>query len=368
MQHLTKPVETTRYGLVPISHAYYLGEHTDEDPLIFVDLHPFGTDLDHAHYPNPGRNHELTTEAISRALEFALDHHQTRWALLSNGLEMRLYRRGGSIARQYLKVDFVTLFAKEEAKDWLVFWGLFRLDAFLTTSKDETDEGNGASHCLLDKVIDESQRHATKIADDLRDNIVHAVENLLQGVIETSENHHFWNGEFNGKKVPDETQLKALFEESVYFLYRLLFVLYAESRDLLPIGESNIYKDGYSLDHLRYMAENSSDQKITRRPIISRRYVLSSLCSIVATHSVIPRQAETEAHHEQKVQLRFAFHHTMDASLILSAQHSLINVRFLTELCARLFANSPSRTPSDVAISQNGIPTQTWALMTWLRL
>jgi hypothetical protein len=259
LRRLGEPVETARHGLVPLSHAYFLGEQADEAPLIFLDLHPFGTDLDHDRYPNPERHQTLTTEPISRALEFALDHNETRWALLSNGLEMRLYRRGGSVARQYLKVDFVNLFATDDPKDWLVFWGLFRLAAFLPSETDAGADGSsvlaGASRCLLDKVIDESQRHATKIADDLRENIVRAVESLLQGVIDTPANNHFWNGEFNGKQVPGEAQLKALFEESVYFLYRLLFVLYAESRDLLPIGDSQIYRDAYSLEHLRDMAE-----------------------------------------------------------------------------------------------------------------
>jgi N-6 DNA Methylase len=255
LRKLDERVETMRYGQVPINYAYYLNENIEEEPLIFVDLHPFGTDLDHARYSNPERNHELTTEPISRALEFALDHNQTRWALLSNGLEMRLYRRGGSVARQYLKVDFVTLFARDDPKDWLVFWGLFRLAAFLPVVTEETTDTDGTARCLLDKVIDESQRHATKIADDLRENIVRAVESLLQGVIETPANQCFWEGTLGGKKVPNETQLKTLFEETVYFLYRLLFVLYAESRDLLPIGESEIYKEMYSLDHLRTMAE-----------------------------------------------------------------------------------------------------------------
>ncbi len=45
------------------------------------------------------------------------------------------------------------------------------------------------------------------------------------------------------------------FVESLYFLYRLLFVLYAESRDLLPVGESPVYRDTYSLEHLRDLAE-----------------------------------------------------------------------------------------------------------------
>jgi len=107
----------------------------------------------------------------------------------------------------------------------------------------------------VDKVIRGSQSHATKIANDLRENVVDAVENLLQGIIDARENHDMWEARLGAKKIPSEKQLKKLFDEGVYFLYRILFILYAESRDLLPIGESAIYREGYSLEHLRALAE-----------------------------------------------------------------------------------------------------------------
>ncbi len=100
-----------------------------------------------------------------------------------------------------------------------------------------------------------SQSHATKIANDLRENVVDAVENLLQGVIDARENQDLWEARLDTKKIPSEKQLKMLFDEGVYLLYRILFILYAESRDLLPIGESAIYREGYSLEHLRVLAE-----------------------------------------------------------------------------------------------------------------
>lgn len=259
LRRIQEPVETAHHGIVPISHGYYVDLNEYTAPLIFIDLHPFGTNLDRDRYPNFERSHDVTTEPISRALEFALDQNETRWALLSNGTELRLYRRGSSVARQYLKVDFATLFTDDDLKDWLVFWGLFRRVAFLPSSRGEptTDESaaDGSLRCFLDKVIDESQRHATKISDDLRGNIVRATEQLLQGVIDAPANRPFWKGTFRGKDVPDEDQIKSLFNESVYFLYRLLFILYAESRDLLPVGEAEIYRDAYSLEHLREMAE-----------------------------------------------------------------------------------------------------------------
>jgi hypothetical protein len=263
LRRLDAPLETSRYGLVPVSHALYVGDVTDEAPLLLIDLHPFGTDLDHARYPGSRTRHraddEITNEPISRAIEFVLDHNQTRWAFLANGSELRLYRKGGSIARQYLKIDFSALFDNDDDREWLVFWGLFRIAAFLppeTAAAEKTSEGQTSDRrCLLERVIEESQRHATKIADDLRENMVRAVETLLQGIIDSPHNRHYWQASLEVKRVPSEDQLKDLFKEAIYFLYRLLFILYAESRDLLPVSDSEVYRETYSLEHLRGMVE-----------------------------------------------------------------------------------------------------------------
>jgi len=138
-------LETAGYGLVPVSHACYLHGQTDNMPLLLIDLHPFGTDLDKALYLNPQHDPSFTTEPVSRALEFALEQSQANYALLSNGLEMRLYRRGSSVARQYLKVDFLALFECEDDKEWLAFWGLFRLAAFVPTSSEQRSGSDDAS-------------------------------------------------------------------------------------------------------------------------------------------------------------------------------------------------------------------------------
>jgi hypothetical protein len=49
-----------------------------------------------------------------------------------------------------------------------------------------------------------------------------------------------------------KTDYPALYDNSLIFLYRLLFVLYAESRGLLPVkpsgyGSSKIYREKFSL-------------------------------------------------------------------------------------------------------------------------
>ncbi len=160
---------------------------------------------------------------------------------MSNGAELRLYRKGSAVARQFLRVDFPALFDADRDDEWTAFWGLFRLEAFLPGLD---------GRCLLERVLEESHRHAARVADDLRENVLEALEALIQGALDMPENRALWGG-----GLPDEAILRRLFEEGLYFLYRLLFVLYAESRDLLPVSASPIYRDAYSLEHLRDLVE-----------------------------------------------------------------------------------------------------------------
>lgn len=248
LRRLSMGVDTARHDTAPISHGAFLtqpatlfdesGEKRVETPLVFVDCHGFGADLDRGRYPT---GNGITEEPIARAIEFALDHNETRWAIVLAGSELRLYRKGGSVARQYLQVNFPALFDADRADEWTAFWGLLRYWAFVPG-----DDGK----CLLDRVLEESQRHASRIADDLRENVVIAVEAIIQGIIDDPSNKSLIS---NLKSQNDG--LKQLFEETLYFLYRLLFILYAESRDLLPVGESLVYRDTYSLEHLRDLAE-----------------------------------------------------------------------------------------------------------------
>ncbi|MDP8939774.1 MAG: recombinase family protein [Actinomycetota bacterium] len=46
--------------------------------------------------------------------------------------------------------------------------------------------------------------------------------------------------------------LREIYDNSLTVLYRLLFVLYAESRDLLPVHESEMYRDTYSLYAIKH--------------------------------------------------------------------------------------------------------------------
>ena len=53
--------------------------------------------------------------------------------------------------------------------------------------------------------------------------------------------------------------LKEIYDNSLIVLYRLLFVLYGESRGLLPIRESVRYRDTYSLDAIKHAIADDLD-------------------------------------------------------------------------------------------------------------
>jgi hypothetical protein len=100
---------------------------------------------------------------------------------------------------------------------------------------------------LIRRVVDESRRHASALAADMRRDVVDAAEAIIQGALDHPENSAVI-GE------PTRSRLHDLFEESLYVLYRVLFILYAESRDVLPVSGLGPYATSYSVDHLVELA------------------------------------------------------------------------------------------------------------------
>lgn len=177
------------------------------------------------------------SEPPATCFELALEDadRDVGWGLLLCGVEPRVYRRGTGISQQYLGLDLDGLVSLNDEDLWKAFAGLFRLPAF-------RPDGDGVP--LIQRVCDESRAHATRLAEDMRGDVVFAAETLIQGALESPLNE-----ELLGSPPPSWT-LQRLFEESLYVLYRLLFVLYAESRDVLPMSAGGAYATTYSLDHL----------------------------------------------------------------------------------------------------------------------
>jgi len=91
----------------------------------------------------------------------------------------------------------------------------------------------------LDNIFEESVRFAKKLEEDIKENIYEALKLLVKGFLEHPDND-LSRYEENIEKIHDNTLI---------LLYRILFIFYAEARELLPT-ENEVYKS-ISLEFLK---------------------------------------------------------------------------------------------------------------------
>lgn len=159
-----------------------------------------------------------------------------RWGMLTNGGRWRLYYSGAqSVSEQFFEIDLPSvlgldghdggLFALDEAEraHWLkVFALIFRRDAFLPNAAD--------SRTFHQRALDEGQFYEERVADSLSNLVFRDVFPELAKAI---------------ARVAPEAPLQEVREATLILLYRLLFILYAEDRNLLPVRDPRY--DDYGL-------------------------------------------------------------------------------------------------------------------------
>ena len=151
-----------------------------------------------------------------------------RWGFLTNGRVWRLYdRRARPRASGYHEVDLAAVVRAEDDFHGLrAFRLLFGRAAFSPQHGERTS--------FLEEAIAEGRRHEERVARDLSGVVFDAVyPDLLRGLAEKS-----------GADLADVRQA------ALIFLYRLLFLLYAEDRGLLPVNDSR-YADYGLRKHVR---------------------------------------------------------------------------------------------------------------------
>ena len=145
-----------------------------------------------------------------------------RWGILTNGSVWRLYDyRARPRASGYFEADLTELLQPGNEDGLRVFHLLFRRESF--TLRD------GATSTFLEEALAEGRRYEEQVAQDLSGVVFERVfPNLVNALVQKSEE-----------------SLVASRDAALIFLYRLLFVLYAEDRGLLPVNDERY--DDYGL-------------------------------------------------------------------------------------------------------------------------
>lgn len=160
----------------------------------------------------------------------ALDKGEADWIVVTNGRLWRLYsRQAHARATNFYEVDLVealTASGDTDPNEAFRYWWLFLRPAAFKPKA----EGQG---CWLDDILLGSREYAKRLGDRLKDRIFLTIfPHLAQGFLEDRKHR------LGQTKSPTEEELADIFEATLTLLYRLLFLLYAESRDLLPIREA----------------------------------------------------------------------------------------------------------------------------------
>ncbi|MGH9373421.1 MAG: hypothetical protein ACRD15_18015, partial [Vicinamibacterales bacterium] len=143
--------------------------------------------------------------------------HGARWCLCISGTAVRMVDADRAYSRRYAEFDLAL--ALEDDRTFPVLWGLLHSNA-LAPKLDGP---------LLDRVVALCEQHRTEVRLSLREGVHDALLRLIAAFRAVSSKRH-------------DSQL---LDESLIVVYRILFLLFAEARSLVPSWHP-VYHDGYT--------------------------------------------------------------------------------------------------------------------------
>ncbi len=221
---------------------------SDRVPVVVV---PSADDLDRAS--------ETLSQDRRRSASFALqdylnDREEALWGLAANGTRLRLMRDNASLTRPaYIEADLAQIFETDDLASFAILWLLIHRSRFGQTGTPATD-------CALEDWREAGAREGEAARDKLAGQVEEALRVLGTGFLSGNE-------QLRARIESGELKLTEFFNELLKLVYRVIFLMVAEDRNLLhpPIPKDDpqarskeaardLYARGYSLAGLRQLA------------------------------------------------------------------------------------------------------------------
>lgn len=174
------------------------------------------------------------------------------YSLVTNGLTMRLIRDSGRLVKlTYVEFDLKRMLEDDKYSEFTVLYRLIHASRF-PRSKQEADQ------CLLEKYYQDSIETGNRIRDGLSDAVQKSLVSLGNGFLLHPDNVDLRTQLQNGTLTPVD-----LYRQLRRLIYRLLFLMVTEERDLLYdpnerseelLRKKRIYHDFYSIGRLRRLS------------------------------------------------------------------------------------------------------------------
>ena len=202
-------------------------EAAGEPALVLCYCGAWDEDLD------AGRGGAVPVKRLQKAMAAVQQAH----GFLVTGERIRLVRPAGEgPAGSHLEVDLASLAGDEDPESFAAFYRLFHASQYLPG-----EDGKLA----IERIEEESRRHAEKVSDDLKRVVFTTAETLVAALIGDA-----------AARVPegdppeiDDHALKDYRDAALLAIYRMLFILYAEARDE-RLQKHPIYWNNYSIHQL----------------------------------------------------------------------------------------------------------------------
>jgi len=158
--------------------------------------------------------------------DYLNERPELNWGVVTNGAEWRLYSRAAA-ASEFFGVDLAKALETEDTTAFRLFYTLFRRAAFVNKAQG------------LEAALAGASQFREEIEAQLRRQVFDSMEALGRGFFHNTENGL------------TDVDLPAVFENTLILLYRILFVLNAEARALLPLDPSSVYFSSYGIEAVR---------------------------------------------------------------------------------------------------------------------
>jgi hypothetical protein len=207
-------------------------------------IHIIGSRLKLEQRP-PSGTPRLSAHALMQEYLNCTEH---LWGIVTNGLQWRLLRDCSLMTRlSYIEFDLEQILESENYAEFGLFYRLFHR----TRLPEDIEDGD---NCLLEFYHQQTLQQGGRVRDRLRDGVERAIELLGTGFLQHPNNQNL-----RDKIANSELTEKDFYRQLLLLIYRFLFLMVAEGRNILLIGEdtekARIYTEYYSITRLRNLAE-----------------------------------------------------------------------------------------------------------------
>lgn len=230
---------------------------TGQSEVLFLEAKPADSPEDVLSSVQPlgrvlvdGKETDLT--AAKLVSEIYLAEQAPRFVVIMAGRWMVLTEPERWAEGRYLAADALLVADRNDTKKY------GETDRFLSIFGRDSLMPAPDGSIWWDTVLESSVKHTVGVSQDLREGIRRSIEIIANDVLQRRTAHGLPEDDVDGQ---------VLAKQSLRFLYRILFLLYAEASPemgVLPVGAGE-YSEGYGLDRLRELTLVNMQSRETQR-------------------------------------------------------------------------------------------------------